>query len=422
VTMRINADRLRADITELATIGRVAAGGLSRTSFSPADVGARDWFRKRCADADLEVTTDGLGNMVVRAGAEPPTTPVWSGSHIDTVPNGGHLDGALGSLAALECLRTLTESGVELAHPVRAVVFADEEGNYDHLFGSTGLRRGYTAEQLAELTGRDGDRLVDRLVDLGWDLDAATRTRIEPGSVHGFVELHIEQGPVLERQGTDIGVVTGIVGLSGSRVSFRGSADHAGTTPMDSRKDALGAAAAFLSRLPGLAAEVDEASVVTCGVIGVEPGGANVVPGVANLLLDFRNPRLDRLEQLERAFEAAARRVAEEHGVEVVWQPDRPVEPVPLDPDVRAVIASVVGDLGLSRTDIPSGAGHDSQNMAWIAPTAMIFIPSINGKSHCPEEDSAWSDIENGANTLLNTLVALANSTAPIGNHLTAPS
>lgn len=411
MTVRINADRLRNDIETLGTVGRVAAGGISRTSFSDDDLRARDWYLGRCAEAGLTVEIDGLGNIVARAqGDDGTAVPVWSGSHIDTVPNGGRLDGALGSLAALECLRTIAESGIELERPVRAVVFTDEEGNYDHLLGSMGMRRGYTPEQLAALSGRDGDRLVDRLTAIGWDTEPATRTRIEPGSVHAFVELHIEQGPNLESRSVDIGVVTSIVGIGGAHVVFTGAADHAGTTPMGKRKDALLAASDFLTRLPARAAEIDPASVVTCGIIGVEPGGANIVPAVARLTLDFRCTDFGRLGELAAALGAEAERVASEHGLAVSWEPDTLVEPVQLDGRVRAVIAEAADGLALGRMDLPSGAGHDAQNMAWIAPTGMVFVPSVDGKSHTPEEDTSWRDIENGANVLLHALLSLAGS------------
>lgn len=410
MTLTVNIERLKRDLETLRTIGRAETGGVSRTSYSPADREARQWYEDRCAEANLVVAVDGLGNMVTRARDESSDgPPVWTGSHLDSVPNGGHLDGALGAIAALECLRRLTEENIPLGRPVRAVVFADEEGNYSHLFGSSALARGFDREQLEALTGRDDDRLVDRLADWGWDLDAATRTRLEPGEVHAFVELHIEQGPNLEAAGIDIGVVTSIVGLSGAKVRFHGRADHAGTTPMTMRKDALLAAADFLTTLPKTAKSIGDAAVVTCGLVGVEPGGANVVPGTATLTLDFRDPDLGRLKALGEAIERSARDVAARHDLTVDWHPDALVEPVPLDADIRRTITTAAKDLGYSHTDIPSGAGHDSQNMAWIAPTAMIFVPSKGGRSHSPAEDTSWEDIEKGANVLLATLVALAS-------------
>ena len=410
MVLRVNIGRLRNDLEALRSIGSVETGGVSRTSYSAADLQARRWYLDRCAEAGIEVSVDGLGNMVARGRDEPASQlPVWSGSHIDTFPNGGHLDGALGAIAALECLRRLIEAEVPLKRPVRAVVFADEEGNYQHLIGSSGLARGFTREQLEEMTGRDNDRLVDRLAELGWDLDAATRTRIEHGQIHSFVELHIEQGPVLEASRVDIGVVTSIVGLGGGKVEFQGQPDHAGTTPMTKRKDALLAAADFLTTLPAIAASISDHAVITCGLITVEPGGANVVPGTARLTLDFRDPDAERLRALQAAIARSATEVAARHEVGLNWSPDILVEPVLLDLGIGELIAASAKQFGLSSVDIPSGAGHDSQNIAWLAPTAMVFVPSKDGRSHSPAEDTDWQDIENGANVLLATLVALAS-------------
>jgi N-carbamoyl-L-amino-acid hydrolase len=407
--LTVNIERLRHDLETLRTIGRVESGGVSRTSFSPADREARQWYQDRCAEANLVVAVDGLGNMVARAQDEPSARlPVWTGSHIDSVPNGGHLDGALGAIAALECLRRLTEEKIPLSHPVRAVVFADEEGNYEHLLGSTGIAKGFDRPQLEAMTGRENDRLVDRFADWGWDIDAATRTRIDPGEIHAFVELHIEQGPTLEASGIDIGVVTSIVGLGGGKLQFHGRADHAGTTPMTKRQDALLAAADFLTMLPDIAASISDKAVITCGLIGVEPAGANVVPGTATLTLDFRDTDLARLKALCEAIDRSAHAVAARHDLTLSWHPDMLVEPVPLDSGIRDLITASAESLGYSYTDIPSGAGHDSQNMAWIAPTAMVFVPSKDGRSHSPAEDTSWEDIEKGANVLLATLVALA--------------
>jgi N-carbamoyl-L-amino-acid hydrolase len=410
MSLTVNIERLRHDLETLRTIGRVESGGVSRTSFSPADREARQWYQDRCAEANLVVAADGLGNMVTRAPHESSDrSPIWTGSHLDSVPNGGHLDGALGTIAALECLRRLTEEKISLAHPVRAVVFTDEEGNYAHLLGSTGIAKGFDRLQLEGMTGRDNDRLVDRFADWGWDVDAATRTRVDPGEIRAFVELHIEQGPNLEASGIDIGVVTSIVGLGGGKVQFHGRADHAGTTPMTTRKDALLGAAEFLTTLPKLAASISDDAVITCGLIGVEPGGANVVPGTATLTLDFRDPDLARLRALYEVVERSAFDVAAKHDLTLSWHPDTLVEPVPLDSGIRDLITASAKEFGYSYADIPSGAGHDSQNMAWIAPTAMVFVPSKDGRSHSPAEDTSWEDIEKGANVLLATLVALAS-------------
>jgi N-carbamoyl-L-amino-acid hydrolase len=409
VSLRVDGDRLVRDLAELAEIGRDRTGGISRTSFSPADARAREWYREKCAEAGLELQLDGIGNMVAGLPGDEEEPAVWSGSHLDTVPRGGAFDGALGAVAALECVRRLAESGSRPRRPVRSVVFSDEEGNYAHLLGSTAMRRGFTAEELAAMTGRDGDLLVDVLEGWPWARGSRTDTRIRPGRLHAFVELHIEQGPRLEKEGTRIGVVTSIVGLSGGLVRFSGRADHAGTTPMDARSDALLAAARFIGAMPELARRSGPASVVTTGRIRVEPGGANQVPALAEVSLDFRDPQRERVVALEEAIGRVAQEAAAEHGVTVEWHADEIVDPVPLDEGIRQMIHRCADGLGLSTVDMPSGAGHDSQNMALLAPTAMIFVPSREGRSHSPAEYTAPEDVVAGADVLLAILLELAD-------------
>lgn len=407
--MSVNSARLRRDLTDLSEIGRASSGGIDRTAFSDADSRARLWYRDRCAEAGLELRTDGLGNMFVRTpGGDPTAAAVWTGSHLDTVPDGGPLDGALGAVAALECVRRLTEEDVDLARPVQAVVFSDEEGNYGHLLGSHGITDGFAHDELAALRGRDGDRVLDAVSAFRWAEGAPTGTKVEPSTVYAFVELHIEQGPKLEAAGVDLGVVTSIVGLGGGTVRFLGRADHAGTTPMTRRQDALLAAAAFMVELPQLAAATSPDAVITCGRIAVEPGGANVVPGRALVTLDFRDPDAARLSALRDAICAAADSAAAPYGLAVEWEPMPLVPPVRLDPGVQEAIRQAADALGLSQAALPSGAGHDSQNLARITPTGMIFVPSVDGRSHCPAERTEWADIDNGANTLLGTVLSLA--------------
>ncbi len=411
MNLKVNGRRLRDDLIELSQIGRSVSGGIDRTSFSKSDLLARRWYAERCAAAGLHLRVDGLGNMTAGAmvtGDGP--APVWTGSHIDTVPNGGAFDGAVGSIAALECVRTLSEAGVSLVRPVQAVVFSDEEGNYGHLFGSSGIARGYTSEQLAAMSGRDGDRLIDALANCDFGSMSPTDTRILRGTMHAFIELHIEQGPRLEAANMQIGTVTSIVGLGGGIVEFTGRADHAGATPMDARRDALLGAASFLTRLPGVAASVSPDAVITCGRLSVQPGGANVVPRLVTVTLDFRDPDRGRIDALTKAVIEAAESSARQYDLTAEFRPDTVVDPVPLDDGVQAVISAAADRLGLSKMRIPSAAGHDSQNMALLAPTGMIFVPSKGGRSHCPEEETGWDDIENGANVLLESLVELASS------------
>lgn len=402
-----NKDRLLADLEALAGFGATQDGGVSRTSFSEADVAARAWLHERCAAAGLRTWTDGAGN--IRARLDGPSGPaVWTGSHLDSVPNGGRFDGALGVLCALECLRRLGEESVRLARPVELVVFADEEGNYHQLFGSHAAVLGFDSETLEGLVGRDGDRLSDALPRIGSDVGAAARAVLNPAEVHAFVELHIEQGPVLESERTDVGVVTSIVGLGAGELRFDGSADHAGTTPMRSRRDALQGAGTFLAGLPDVARSVSEEAVVTCGRLAVRPGADNVVPRQAVLQLDYREPDPERLAALERAIIEAAAECAGRRDLEVSFTRHSVTNPVPLHPGVIAVIEQAAAACGRSYRRLPSGAGHDSQLLARITATGMIFVPSAGGRSHSPAERTAPEHVEAGSNVLLETVRTLA--------------
>jgi beta-ureidopropionase / N-carbamoyl-L-amino-acid hydrolase len=407
VDLSVDIDRLRGDIEHVAGFGADGTGGVSRTSFSAADRQVRTWLAEQADRAGLAVRIDGIGNVFLRlAGGVGP--PVWMGSHLDSVPSGGAFDGALGSLAALEAARRLVEERVALHRPVEVVVFADEEGNYHHLCGSTALVRDYPPDELAALRGRDGDRLVDALAGMGLEPEAATRTAISRGEVHAYVELHIEQGAVLETEQVQIGVVTGIVGLGGGELVFTGRADHAGTTPMPLRHDALRGAADLITRLPQVTARVSPAAVATCGILQVAPGAGNVVPGECRLQLDFRDPDAEQLAALERAIVAAAEQAAGRHQVAVTYHRHSITDPVLLDERVQALIEAEAGRLGLSTMRMASGAGHDAQNIATLAPTGMIFVPSVGGRSHSPAEQTHWHDVKNGANLLLATVHALA--------------
>jgi hydantoinase/carbamoylase family amidase len=412
--MQVDSERLTADLAALSVFGRAADGGITRTSYSAADLEARRWLAGRCAEAGLPLRTDGLGNIMIRlvpAGADPSLPAVWTGSHVDTVPQGGAYDGAVGVLSGLECLRRLAEERVALPRPVQLTVFADEEGCYHHLLGSTGLTRGFTGDQLAARRGRDGARLVDALTGAGFDPEAAARAAVRPAEVSAYVELHIEQGPVLEAAGTEIGVVTGIVGMGGGTVAFTGRADHAGTTPMLARQDALRAAGQFLTRLPETAASISEQAVITCGLIEVTPGATNVVPATAELQLDYRDIVPSRMDALEAAITEAARQSGEQCHVAAGVQFDGRVEPVQLDGGVEDVVEQSALSLGYSTRRMPSGAGHDAQNMATITRAGMIFVPSVAGRSHTREEYSHPEDVARGANVLLETLIRLARQT-----------
>ena len=324
-------------------------------------------------------------------------------------------DGALGAVAALECLRRLHEEQADLRRPVRGVAFADEEGSYLGFLGSKGLvhgldhLEGHDNGDVAAHRGPDGRTLAEAVAGAGGELGAAREAGLPAGTVRRFVELHIEQGPLLEASGTNIGVVTHIVGVGRLQLRFEGRPDHAGTTPMHLRRDALRAAAAFIDTVLELPARCGHpAAVITCGDVDVRPGAPNVVPHVATVHVDFRAASMAAIERLHDALVRSAYAAGARHGIRVDPVVESITPPVRLDPESAGVIEQSSSRLGLSHVAMPSGAGHDAQVMAEIAPTGMIFVPSRDGRSHSRLEHTSWDDITNGAEVLLNTLLALA--------------
>lgn len=413
--LRIDGARLHEDLETLATFGGNSQGGIDRSTFSTADAEARRWLTDRCRQSGFSVREDGIGNLFVRSDPQDDEAaqrlPIWSGSHIDAVPNGGRFDGAAGVIAAVEAMRCLREQGVVLARPVEVAVWSDEEGCYQGLLGSGALVDGISADDLDAIVGRDGRSLRRALQESGRDPDAAGRTKQVQSPAHSYLELHIEQGSRLEDAGADIGVVTGIVGLVHGEVSFTGRADHAGTTAMDRRCDALQAAAAFvvgLRRLPNDLRRPD--AVVTCGDVRVAPGADNVVPSHATCRLDFRDPESQGLASLCDAVMASARRCADDHDATVNFRWAHLADPVVMDQELQELLARVCGQVGYRSMALPSRAGHDAQKIAAVAPTAMIFVPSRDGRSHCPEEYTAPEQLARGADVLLNALAELAGA------------
>ena len=418
VPLRVDGERLRNDVQTLATFGNDSGGGISRATFSTADTGARRWLSERCREAGLVVREDGIGNLFIRAepgeGAAAERLPVWAGSHIDSVPNGGRFDGAAGVLAAVEVLRCLREQRVPLARPVEAVVWSDEEGCYQGLLGSGTLVDGLAEDDLDTIVGREGRTLRQALAESGRDPSTAVRAPQRPPVAHAYLELHIEQGPHLEDAGLDVGVVTGIVGLVHGQATFTGRADHAGGTPMDRRRDALRAAAAFVLGLPALPSQAGRPdSVVTCGDLRVAPGADNVVPGQAVCRLDFRDPESQGLSDLRDGVVALARRCAKEHDTSVELDWAHVADPVFLDADLQELIEASCAQLGYGSMPLPSRAGHDAQKIATVAPTAMMFVPSQGGRSHCPEEYTDPEQLARGADVLATAVAELAGSPKP---------
>lgn len=407
--LRVNAARLREDIDTLARIGRDQDHGIYRMAFSEGDMAGRAWLRQRIADSGLSFHQDGAANMYARLNWDAATPSVVAGSHMDTVPGAGHLDGALGVVCALEALRVLQESNITLRRPLEAVSFSDEEGRFGGMFGSQAVAGLVTPEYLHNACDLDGVSLTAAMAEHGLEAGAALHAQRDPGTIHAYVELHIEQGPVLDRKGLSIGVVDAITGLFKWEITLSGAANHAGTTPMDMRADAFQGLAEFATQLERVLAEYGSPqSTATIGRVELHPGAANVVPGQAVFSLDVRDTDSHVLDALAEALRRSLSAIARRRGLMFQFAVLSEIAPVQCATEVLKAIDESAAALGLPATHLSSGAAHDAQIIAGIAPAGMIFVPSKEGRSHSPAEWTAWRDIEAGANTLLNTLRRLA--------------
>jgi len=408
--LRVDFDRLQADVDTLAAIGRDEDRGIYRMAFTDADMQARAWLARRIEEAGLALHVDGAANVHGRLGWDGKRPSVMTGSHIDTVPGAGHLDGALGVLAGLECLRRLRELGVETRYPLELVAFTDEEGRFGGMFGSQAIAGQLTPDSIYSARDLDGLGLVDAMKERGLDAMDALRARRDPASVHAFVELHIEQGPVLDSQKATIGVVEGIVGLFRWNVRLIGAANHAGTTPMNLRRDAFQGLAEVAASVPRVLEEDGSPrSVATIGRVELVPGAANVVPGRVEFSLEVRDIDPDVIAGLGVAFRRVMSAIARRRDLMFEFEVISELAPVRCDPGVMQSVREAAQDLGVQSLQLPSGAAHDTQMMSRIARAGMVFVPSQGGRSHSAAEWTAWSDIENGANVLLNTLYRLAS-------------
>lgn len=401
----VNGDRLEKTLFALAGHGKQADGTTQRVAFSDADIAGRQYVMTLMREAGLEVSIDFAGNIIgLRNGRVPGKKPIAMGSHIDMVPNGGNYDGIVGSLAAIEVARTLQENDLQTEHPLEVLIFPNEEGG---VMGSRALAGtlGPDALSVKNSTGYTMREGIDRIGGASARVPEVVR---EKGSLAAFLELHIEQGGLLEQSGTDIGVVEGIVGIDWWDIEILGIPNHAGTTPMNMRKDALLAAARFVIAVNEVALSVPGRHVATVGRITAEPGAPNVIPGRVVMSLEIRDLSTDKMNLLFSQIEERARAIAGDSGTSFRFTPVSATgSPALTDPRIREVIAASAESLGLSHQRIQSGAGHDAQEMALIAPVGMIFVPSKGGISHSPEEFTPARDMANGANVLLHTLLTL---------------
>jgi N-carbamoyl-L-amino-acid hydrolase len=408
--LSINTQRLKQDIEDLSQIGRGANQGIYRPAFSDADMEARAWLKARIEQAGLAVSQDGAANITARLDNQTEEPSVITGSHIDSVPGGGHLDGALGVLAGLECLRVLKEQGGDLKRPVESIAFSDEEGRFGGIFGSSALCGQLTPKAIHEAKDLSGMTIVDAMAKQGLDAMQALSASRKAETMHAFVELHIEQGPILEQKQLHIGVVDVINGLVKWNVRLKGSAAHAGAAPMDMRHDAFQGLAEFGVALNQILEQVGgPRSVATIGRVVLSPGAANVVPRQAEFSLDVRDSDPAILKTLMDTIHRYLAELARRRGLQFEFDLLSDIAPINNDPAICKLIDEMSSGLGINHTRMSSGAAHDTQIMATRTRTGLIFVPSVGGASHTPAEWTDWQDIFNGTNVLLNTLFQLAN-------------
>ena len=402
----INAARLNRTLEELGRFGETPLG-MDRLAFSPADVASREYTIGLMREAGLETRIDTAGNIIGRrAGSGDSLPAIALGSHTDTVPLGGKYDGALGVMGAIEVIKTLAENGRLTRHPVEAIVFTNEEGTRFHrwLIGSRAMSGLLEPEDLVAVDA-EGVTLAERMADIGGDLSRVDEATRQPGELAAYFELHIEQGPSLYRSGTPIGSVTGITGRAVFELEIAGMSNHAGTTPMGERRDALVSASRLVVQIQKMAAEDEICRVATVGAVEAHPNAVNVIPGRAIIGAEFRDLDMASLTAAERELERLARLAEQQDGVQITINRHRFTQSVPIDPEMQALVGEAAELAGFAWERVPSGAGHDAQAIAVIAPMAMLFVPSVEGISHAIEEYSTPEDCANGTQVLLELLL-----------------
>lgn len=407
VTLRVDGERLRATLEGLSRFDRPEGGtfadGVSRTAYSEADVAGRAYVMGLMRDAGLNPVIDPAGNIIGRrAGTEKGAKPIIIGSHIDSVRAGGNFDGDVGSMGALEVLRTLDDRRIKTRHPVELAIWSNEEGG---TVGSTAfagrLGPGALDHVYYGITLREG------LKRIGGDPERLAEAARPAGSIHAYLELHIEQGGILDAARIPIGVVDGIVSIDRFDVTITGFANHAGTTPMPGRRNALLATARLIEAVDAIVKREPGRQVGTVGQLAVFPNAPNVIPGRVEMTVELRDLSAEKVAALGEAVQARARAIAGETGTEISFHLTEHIEPALADARVQTHIEAAATALGLPFIHLPSGAGHDAQLLAKLGPMGMIFVPSIAGISHSPKELTPWTDCANGANVLPATLLAV---------------
>ena len=406
--LSINSARLKTLLEGINGFGfNPESGGYNRPGLSNEDTAVRAWFSEAMRDSGLAVSRDAAGNLFGRLGpADKPCVMV--GSHLDTVPEGGAFDGALGAAIGLECARCLVEAGREPPVPVVVVATSEEEGRFGGMLGSQTISGQLPDGWVESAEDADGVRLYDAMLEQGLAPDAINAAAWPQGSIKAFVELHVEQGPVLESEGLAIGIVDGVSGVLVLGVTLEGEANHSGTTPMHLRADAFAGLSEIGAAIPHIIDEIGtDQSRITIGKVDLQPNFPHTIPGQADFSLIIRDTSVSVMAALRTEIERAIDETSKRHRLTRTIEERSYIAPQALDSGVREAFLSEVTALGYSHRVMPSGAGHDAQTMQGFCPAGLVFVPSRNGISHAPQEWTDWTDIEKGAQLMLNTVIAL---------------
>lgn len=407
--MKINMERVKRDINNLASFSSTPGRGVTRLAFSREDIQAKGYLMAQMEAAGLKVYQDGYGSLFGRReGTEPDLPPVMIGSHYDTGIGGGPFDGVAGIVAGIEIARTLKENGLQHRYPIEIAAFNDEEGaRFGNAMSNTRAMTGsLTEEELDRTRDVNGKPLREAMEECGIKVDLSSAKR-EKGSVKSFLELHIEQGPVLEKAGKDVGLVETIVGLDRYEVKFRGLSGHAGTTPMAGRKDALVSAAKFIVAVNEIARETGKDAVATVGEMTIYPNASNVIPELVKLSVDIRATDSQVINRMSEDIQTELEKIGYGDPVEIEFKRGVYIPPVEMDRDNGELLKAKAQELGLEYHVMNSGAAHDAMVLAAIAPSNIVFVPSVGGLSHDPEEWTEYEDLGKGIELLLQTVIEL---------------
>lgn len=410
--MKCKMERIRHDLESLAEFNMTPGDGCTRLSYTKEFSLARDYIRNEMEAAGLKVREDAAGNLIGRYPGKMDKPVIMTGSHFDTVFHGGNFDGQAGVCAAIEVARVLGENNFTPCHPIDFIAMPEEEGARfgGGLFGSRAICNGVSTDELKTLKDADGVSLYQALENYGLNPDEIGNARIRPDDITAFIELHIEQGPVLEQNGKDIGIVDAIVSLEGFDILIKGRADHAGSTPMAMRADALLAAAKSISAATDKAVACGDGTVVTFGCIKSVPESANVVPSEVRFTADCRSPYVTSIGSVMETFEESLQESAKAFpDLSFEIKRNLQAEPAMMDETLKKLIEEAADELSLSSMHLLSGAGHDTMNFKGVCPLAMIFVPSRGGRSHCPQEWTDYRQVSDGADVLLRTVVKAAS-------------